>query len=362
MRSATDRQPPWALIITATLLLAVGLFNLYSASRVSIPRAFYMQLVWLGAGVALSVPMIVIDYRVWERLGKYLWIITALLLVAVLFSKRIAGSHRWLLLGPVRLQPSELAKVVLILTLAQHFQEEGAPGPYNLKQLLKPLFFILGFVGLVVVEPDLGTSLIIMFVGVTMVLVAGVERRTLLGFAVAAIVAVPLAWIYGLKDYQKTRILTLLSAGGADTKGAGYHAYQSLIAVGSGEVAGKGYLQGTQNMMRFLPEQHTDFAFAVFAEEFGFIGSVALMALFVAFLILSLRVAWLAREKFGIFVATGITTLFALHVFINIGMVTGMLPVVGMTLPFFSYGGSSLMMFVICTALLINIHMRRQMF
>jgi len=348
---------------TAVILLIAGLFNLYSASSVSIPRAFYMQLVWLGVGLLISIPLIVIDYRVWERLGKYLWIITAVLLVAVLFSKSIAGSHRWLVLGPIRLQPSELAKVVLILTLAQHFQEEGRPGPYNLKQLIKPLFYILGFVGLVIIEPDLGTSLIIMFIGVTMVLVAGVERRTLLGFLVAAIVAIPIGWIYALKDYQKTRILTLLSAGGAaDTRGAGYHAYQSLIAVGSGEVTGKGYLQGTQNMMRFLPEQHTDFAFAVFAEEFGFIGSVLLMATFVAFLILSLRVAWMAREKFGIFVATGITTLFALHVFINIGMVTGMLPVVGMTLPFFSYGGSSLLIFIVCTALLINIHSRRQMF
>ena len=359
-RSMSKAATPWPLVVAVALLVTAGLVNLYSSTRGNQPQAFYQQLIWLGVSLVLWVPGLLVDYRVLDKLSRLVWLVVVALLVAVLFTRPISGAHRWIILGPLHVQPSELVKLALILVLAHHYQNMERPGPYGMKDLVKPLAYTSVPAVLVLLEPDLGTSLIILFIGLTMILLAGVKRKTLAVLALAGLVAIPMAWNYGLRDYQKTRILTLL--GGGDKTGAGYHSYQSLIAVGSGELWGKGYLEGTQNQMRFLPEQHTDFAFAVWAEEFGFVGSFLLLAVYGLILWLGLLVAWLAREKFGLFLAGGVMALLFFHVAVNIGMVIGLLPVVGMTLPLFSYGGSSLLVFMLGIALVVNVHQRRQMF
>ena len=264
----------------------------------------------------------------------------------------------------MQLQPSEFVKLAVIVLMARYFSrdETGArKGQYGLIDLWRPFLLILLPVALVMKQPDLGTALVTFFVAFTMVMFAKVRWRDLAILAVSGVAGSVFAWKRLLKPYQKDRVLTFLDPA-AYAKGAGYHAIQSVIAVGSGQWGGKGWGEGTQNQLSFLPEQHTDFIFSVWAEEHGFLGGLLLISLYGFLVLAAIDVASNARDKFGSFLAVGVAGLFFWHAFINIGMVTGALPVVGVPLPLFSYGGSSVLADMLGVGILLNVSMRRFMF
>ncbi|HUB09980.1 MAG TPA: rod shape-determining protein RodA [Myxococcales bacterium] len=354
---------PWAALALTCAIAALGVWNLASASRVSNVSLWKSQLAWLGGGLAVVALLALWDYRHLMALAFPLYGLVLLLLLAVMLKGRtVLGARRWLDLGPVHLQPSELAKLTVLLVLARLFHERPPPkGGYGLPQLLLPFALILAPAAMVMKQPDLGTALIIAAVGFTLCVFARIRTATLVVLLLVGAVGSGLAWQRFLKGYQKRRIESFLNPEG-DALGAGYHANQSMIAVGSGQLTGKGWGKGTQTQLSFLPEQHTDFIFSVWAEEHGFVMSVLLLLLYFGLFVWALWVAGQARERFGSYLAAGVAALIFWHVFINIGMVTGVLPVVGVTLPLMSYGGSSLLTILIGIGIVLNVQMRRQLF
>lgn len=352
----------WVLFGLALLLGCMGLMTLYSvvtADALTLQKSlYYKQMMWLCVGMVLMVIAFVFNYRLLDRYGMAFYLFCVLLLVAVIFfGKYVGGSKRWLSLGPVSVQPSEFVKIGVIVALARYFSENAYTRGFTLRQLITPLILVMIPFVLIVKQPDLGTAMLLLLIAGSMTLFVKIERRSLLYLFVSGTVAVPLVW-FALKEYQKQRILTFLNPD-RDPLGAGYHIIQSKIAIGSGMVAGKGYLKGTQNALSFLPEQHTDFIFSVFAEEWGFMGSAVLILAFLMLLLWSLNVAYSCRDSFGSILAVGLTAMIFWQVFINIGMVMGLMPVVGVPLPFISYGGSSIVTVMISIGLLINVSMRR---
>jgi rod shape determining protein RodA len=351
---------PGHLAALVLVVSAIGIWNLASASRSAHAPVWISQTWWMGVGVLLAAALMLFDTRTVQRFTWIFYAIVLLLLVAVLVKGRyVMGARRWLTLGPVNFQPSELAKIAVALALARWFHERPARGAggYGLTGLLAPVGLTLLPAGLILLQPDLGTGLIVVAVGGTIILFAKVRLRTLallLGIAVGgALLAYP-----HLKPYQKKRVESFLNPSG-DALGAGYHATQSMIAIGSGQGLGKGWGQGTQTYLSFLPEQHTDFIFSVWAEERGFLGCLLLLALYFVLLAAAIDIAGAARDRFGTFLAVGVTAMLFWHVFVNIGMVIGILPVVGVTLPLMSYGGSSIVTVYAAMGLLANVGMRR---
>jgi rod shape determining protein RodA len=352
------RNTPWALFVVALGISVISVVNLVSASRVAHAPVWLSQSMWLGIGLLLAFAMLAIDYRWLHRLAWPLYAMALGLLVLVeIKGVTVMGAQRWLVLGPVRLQPSEVAKLAVILVLARYFHEEGER-PHGLLQLVVP-GLIVGLPALLIVhQPDLGTAMLLLAVAGSMILAARVRWTAALTLGASGMGAAVAAWFFLLHDYQKKRVLTFLDPEG-DALGAGYHANQSMIAVGSGQWAGKGWTQGTQTQLSFLPEQHTDFVFSVFAEEWGLRGGVILLALYLALMVIGLRIATQARDRHGSFLAAGATALLFWHVFVNIGMVSGLLPVVGVTLPLMSYGGSSAITVLTAIGILANVGARR---
>ncbi len=252
-----------------------------------------------------------------------------------------------------------MIKIAVVLVLAKYYAKNATPRGMGLRDLLRPMLMTALPAGLIVIQPDLGTAGLVALIAVTITLFAKVERRTLVLFVAAGSAVVPAVWSL-LKDYQRRRILTFLDPA-HDPLGAGYHIIQSKIAIGSGMLTGKGYLQGTQNALSFLPEEHTDFIFSVLAEEWGLVGAATLILLFALLVVRGLSIAHRCRDPFGMLLAVGITSLFFWQVVINIGMTMGLAPVVGVPLPFISYGGSSTITIAICVGLLLNVSMRRFM-
>lgn len=355
----------WILIFLVLAVVSLGIINLYSAglnqAAVRATQLYIKQIYWLAIGLGLMFAMTAFDYRRLERLAYPFYCCTVGLLVAVMIiGKVVAGSKRWLALGPVVFQPSEFAKVAVILALAAHFYRQERFEPLSWRELAFPALLMLVPFALVAKQPDLGTALLIAAVCSTLILFVGVRWHVLITLAVSFVAASPIFW-YFLKDYQKQRIFTFLNPE-QDPLGAGYHIIQSKIAVGSGLFWGKGFLKGTQSQLNFLPEQHTDFVFSVFAEEWGFVGSALLILLYLIIILWNLHIARSCRERFGNLLAVGIAAKIFWQMFINISMVTGILPVVGIPLPFFSYGGSSLISNFIVIGLLLNIRMRTFLF
>ncbi|MBW1918003.1 MAG: rod shape-determining protein RodA [Deltaproteobacteria bacterium] len=351
----------WFLLGLVLVIVSLGILNLYSAGLSQAARQdtplYIKQLYWLGFGFGLMLMTLLFDYRNLEKVAYPLFWLTVVLLVLVLvFGKVVSGSQRWLPLGPLSFQPSELTKLAIILALARHFSPREQLDPLNLRELLVPFILALIPFALVVKQPDLGTAFLIALIAATMVLFVGVRWQILMALGASLLLLSPLLWHF-LKDYQKQRILTFLNPDD-DPLGAGYHIIQSKIAVGSGLLWGKGFLQGTQSKLNFLPEQHTDFVFSVFAEEWGFAGSFFLLLLYILLILWGLQISRACKERFGNLLALGLIAMIFWQIFINISMVTGMLPVVGITLPLFSYGGSSLISTLISIGLLLNIRMR----
>jgi rod shape determining protein RodA len=413
----------WTLLATTLVVGGLGIVNLYSASETATSNLALVQGIWLGVGIGIALVLTVLDYRIFERLAYPVLIVTLLLLLAVLFMGRvISGSQRWLHLGAFNFQPSEMAKIAVILAVAKYYSDEPSipPEGYTLRALIKPatILYPLGAVGALVLywekipdlgglrflllvlcvvwaaacflyslrsgrtslhdllsplilvalpsllilrQPDLGTTLVLFAIAGTITLFVKVKPLSLIIAALALVVAATSAWFFVLEDYQKNRIFAFMEPS-ADIKGSGYHAWQSSIAVGSGGVSGKGFRESTQTQFKFLPEQHTDFVFSVWAEEWGFTGCLVVIGLFFFWLMQMINVASSARERFGVLVSVGVVALVFWHTAINIGMVIGLLPVVGITLPLWSYGGSSLLATMVALGLLLSVSLRRHNF
>ncbi len=351
------------LVVSTLLVFLVGSLTLYSATKglgyVGLYRA---QLIWFLLGTGVGALLLFLDSQILEKLSYPLYGICLILLMVVLVIGNIGGgSQRWLNLGFFRLQPSEFAKLAIILTFAKYFADDKKGPPYTLRRLIVPGIILFPYVILILKQPDIGTAGILFLVAASMVLFLKVYWKSLLIVFVAAGIMLPLAYKFALRDYQRERVHTFLDPG-RDPRGSGYNALQCKIAVGSGQLFGKGFLKGTQAQGNFIPEQHTDFIFSVFAEERGFVGGIVLLVLYFMYCVFALRTVSRTRDKFQMLLAFGCTALMFWHVFINIGMVSGVLPIVGVTLPLFSYGGSSLMTFMISTALLLNLSRKRYIF
>ncbi len=352
----------WGLLGLAVVLGGLGVLTLFSVvsadAAAGTKTLYYKQLTWFCGGLFFMVAAFLFNYKLLDRYAFAIYFFSVLLLVAVLVIGKVGGgSKRWLALGPVSVQPSEFVKLAVIIILARHYSKNAYTRGFTLRDLIFPLLLVMAPAVLIVKQPDLGTALLLFIIAGSMTLFVKIERRSLLILFTSGIIAVPMVW-FVLKEYQKQRIMTFLNPD-RDPLGAGYHIIQSKIAIGSGMFAGKGYLKGTQNALSFLPEQHTDFIFSVFAEEWGFAGSAIMVIVFLLLIIWGLNVAYGCRDPFGMIMAVGISAMIFWQVFVNIGMVMGLLPVVGVTLPFISYGGSSIVTMMIAVGLLINVSMRR---
>ncbi len=354
----------WGLLGLALVIGCVGLITLYSAVTAETPAPqkvlFFKQLLWFSVGLIAMVTAFLFNYKILDRWAQPIYFACIALLVLVLFfGKYVGGSRRWLIIGPVSLQPSELVKIAVIIALARYYSKDAKTRGFTLRELIRPLMIILLPVLLIGMQPDLGTAGLVVLIAGAITVFVKIERRSFVYLMGSGAVTVPLIWFF-LKGYQKKRILTFLDPD-RDPLGAGYHIIQSKIAIGSGMLSGKGFLKGTQNALSFLPEEHTDFIFSVLAEEWGFLGSMTLVFLFLILILWGLNVAHACREPFGTILAIGVSAMIFWQAFINIGMSMGLLPVVGVPLPFVSYGGSSVLTTAVSIGLLLNVSMRRFM-
>ncbi len=350
----------WWFILSLLAIMVIGFVNLQSASAATDYPFHWKQLQWYILGTVLMGVTLTFDYKHLANYRIHVYILTVILLALVLVvGKTVSGSQRWLPLGFFNLQPSELAKLFLVVVVAGYYHENQKDA-YNLIDIWRLILIIAIPCGLILVQPDLGTTLLILMIFGSMVLFAKLTRTTLLSLTALLLFAIPLIWKF-MKPYQRKRVTGFLNPED-DPFGAGWHVLQSKIAVGSGQVWGKGYMQGTQAHLNFLPEVHTDFAFSIWAEEWGFIGAIVLIGVYFFFLSRCLRVVYEAKDRFGSMLAFGITTMIFLQVVINIFMVLGLLPVVGIPLPLISYGGSAVLTTMLGAGIILNIKIRRGSF
>jgi rod shape determining protein RodA len=355
----------WPLILVTLTLSGVGLCLIFSATAPmgEAGRVFMIrQMTWCSLGFVLTAAFLLFDYRVMERWAVWFYVFVVVALIAVwALGKVTAGSRRWIEIGFMRFQPSEFAKLAVVIVLAKYFQNRAVRGQPGVLDLARPILLAVLPVVLVLIQPDLGTAVVIFLIALTMIVFAGVGRKAVLWSLGIVLGSIPILLLVGdrlLLPYQKQRLLTFLNPE-YDPLGAGYHIIQSQIAIGSGGMFGQGFLKGTQNQLMFLPVKHTDFIFSILAEEWGFVGCLAVLLLFCVLFLRGIGVAGKARDDFGVLVAFGCTVIIFWHVVINIGMVMGLLPVVGVPLSFLSYGGSSLLASYLCVAILVNVSMRR---
>jgi rod shape determining protein RodA len=349
----------WTIVFSGLLLMSISLATLYStsSSRGGKPELMLRQTGWFVLGFLLIAFVMSIDYHIWSALAYPIYGVVILLLAAVLVvGEVVQGAQRWIRIGPMSLQPSELAKIALILALAKYFSDKKKENVYLGDLIISGLLF--GFpVVLILKEPDLGMSVLLFPIFAAIVFVAGLDWRYVIGLIVSGALLSPAMWMH-LKEYQRNRLIAFIHPE-SDPLGSGYHVIQSKIAIGSGGVWGKGYMNGTQSQLNFLPEQFTDFIFSVFSEEWGFFGSLVLLAAYLILILKGLSIASKAKDKLGRLIAVGVVTIFVIHVFVNVGVATGIMPVTGLTLPLVSYGGSSIFSTSIALGLLLNVSYRR---
>lgn len=358
-RSFTDS---WRLLTPVILLMILGLINQYSASATQQHATFYRQLAFYGAGAGLYLLLSrAMDYRVIGRLAGVFWVISLVMLAAVLIIGEAAGgSTRWVDIGFVRFQPSELCKFTTAIAVAAEMARRNQP-ILRFSELLRPLAIIGIPAVLIFVQPDLGTAAAMSLAALVLVVFGGIQRRIVLVVLSLALVGATSAWFFALKPYQKTRVLTMLDPEKASA-GSGYQVIQSKIAIASGGITGRGFLQGQLSHGKFLPEQHTDFAFAVFAEEWGLLGALTAMALMLWMLYEITSMALGARESLGTYFCVGAAAYFFVAISVNTLMVLGWMPTVGIPLPFFTYGGSHTLVASLFLGLTQNVYGRRNLF
>ncbi|MEI7875059.1 MAG: rod shape-determining protein RodA [Alphaproteobacteria bacterium] len=348
----------WGLVLVLTAIAGVGVLALYSAAGGRFEPWASRHAVRYGAAFVLMLTVALIHPKVWLALAWPIYIVSMLLLVAVdVIGKIGMGAQRWLVIGPMQIQPSEIAKVAVILVLARYYHGLSKEQASRFLYTLPALLVILAPVALVMVQPDLGTAMMVLMGGGALLFVAGVRLWMFLVAGVSAVACLPIAWSL-MHDYQKKRVLTFLDPD-RDPLGAGYHITQSKIAIGSGGLFGKGFLKGTQSSLNFLPEKQTDFIFTTFVEEWGMVGAFGLLVLFALVLIWGFSIAFRCQHHFGRLLALGVTALMFLYVFINAAMVMGLLPVVGVPLPLVSNGGTAMVSVMFACGLLIGVSVYR---
>ena len=357
------RNLDFVTIILVGLLIVISLIIIGSATHINTPsedRYWYVerQGVFALINVVIIFVMLHFDYRSLGKFANVLYAINLAMLLAVMFVGQSAlGAQRWIQIGPISLQPSEFSKLIMIIAMANMLDKRS--GKLDSFKDLIPIFLYMGIPFLLVLkQPDLGTSLVFLAILFGMLFIAGINTRHLMAIFGAGIAFMPVFWHF-LKDYQKKR-LTVFIDPNVDPLGSGYHIIQSKIAIGSGMLFGKGLFGGTQSQLNFLPENHTDFIFAVIGEELGFIGAAIILFLYFLLLYRGIKIAGVARDNFGTLLATGITSMLTFHVLVNVGMTAGIMPVTGIPLPFMSYGVSALTTNMISIGILLNIYMRRQ--
>ncbi len=348
----------WPLVVMLAMTTGFGIAMLYSAAQGWDPWAS-RQMTRFGVGLALMLVIALIDIRIWMRYAYVIYFAGLALLVAVEMAGATGmGAQRWISLGGFNLQPSEIMKIVLVLGLARYFHGIGLEDIGRLRYLVVPLAMILAPAALVLRQPDLGTAIMLLLGGAAILFVVGVRLWKFAVVIALGLGALPVVWSV-LRPYQRRRILTFLDPE-SDPLGAGYHILQSKIALGSGGVAGKGFLLGTQSQLNFLPERHTDFVFTMLAEEFGLIGGLALLSLYFLMLAYAVAVSLRVRNQFGRILGIGVCFTVFLYVFINVAMVMGLVPVVGVPLPLISYGGTAMLSVLIGFGLLLSASIHRE--
>jgi rod shape determining protein RodA len=352
----------WPLFMSAVLIAVLGVVNLYSATSVySDARAelYISQLYWLFAGGVLGGLIVAVDYRHLERLGYVIYTFGVFLLILVfVLARDVRGSARWIEFGSFRFQPSEFMKIFLVIALAKFLHDDPRNEPRALKDFAIPALLTLVPAGLILRQPDLGTATVLGLVFLTVVALTRVRWQSALTFFVTTGASIPIIYNYVLLPYQRDRVEVFLNPE-ADLLSRGWHAHHARVAIGNGGLLGQGFMSGTQNQFLFVPDQHTDFPFPVFAEEFGLLGSVVLIGLYGFLAVWSIRIASLAKDRFGAVLCVGCGAIVFWQAVINLGMTLGVLPVVGMTLPLFSYGGSSVFTVLFAISLLMSVSMRR---
>lgn len=351
-------QVNWSLMLLILVTASVGFGMLYSAANGSFDPWASRQMVRFGVGLLAMLFIAMIDIRLWLRFAYLIYGIGLLLLIGVEVAGTVGmGAQRWIDLKVIQLQPSEIMKVALVLTLARYFHGVSMEDIGRPTYLIVPILLVLMPVVLILRQPDLGTSLMLIIGSGVIFFLAGVRLWKFALVFAAGLASMPVAWNF-LHSYQKQRILTFLDPE-SDPLGSGYHIMQSKIAMGSGGMFGKGFIQGTQSHLNFLPEKQTDFIFTMLTEEFGFVGGLTLIGLYGLLMIYGLAISMQSQSHFGRLVAMGITTTFSLYVFINIAMVMGVIPVVGVPLPLVSYGGTAMLTVLIGFGLLMNVYVHR---
>jgi len=352
------REIDWVLLGLVLLQSLIGVFFIYSSSHF-LPGNFHVrQLAWIGVSLIVLVLVLAIDYKFFVSLSVYFYgLIVAVLAATLVFARFVAGTKSWITLGLMQLQPSELAKIVLILVFARLFAEYKSATlttQYTLWALLIAGVPLL----LIILQPDLGTAMTFLAIIGGAFILAGLKRKTIVLLLLAACVVGIAGWNLGLKDYQKRRVTTLINPTN-DPRGSGYQVIQSKIAIGSGGLAGKGFMKGSQSQLRFLPARHTDFIFSVIGEEAGFLGVFVVIVLYFFLLARMFLSVAKARDRAGVYIIFTASLLIAFQFLVNVLMIIGLFPVVGITLPFLSYGGSSLLTSTIACGLVLNVKMRR---
>ena len=348
----------WHIIGVMTAIASMGFVMMVSAAGGDVSPWALQQMIRFLFAFALMLLIAITPMRVVLDYAYVVYGVGLVVLIVVDIIGHVGmGAQRWIRLGGLNVQPSEFMKLALILALARYFHRLYPEDILRFKFIIPPVLMIAVPAALILREPNLGTATILSTVGLIMCFMAGVQWRYFIAVGVAGIAAMPVAWHF-LHDYQKRRVLTFLDPAN-DPLGAGYNILQSMIAIGSGGFFGKGFLQGSQSQLDFLPEKHTDFVFTMLTEEFGFLGGMLLLGLYGVLLMTGMAVATSSRSIFGALVAVGVTTLIFIHVVINCGMVMGMLPVVGVPLPLMSYGGSIMVSTVLAVGLLLNAYTGR---
>ena len=333
----------WVLILLIMAVAGVGIAALYSAGGGSLSPWASKHMMRFALGFCGMLVIALIDIRWWYKLSWLIFTAGMGLLIAVEAMGHVGmGAQRWIDLGFMKLQPSEVMKIAVVMALARYFHTATPYDMRRLRFLIVPALMIAAPVALVLLQPDLGTSLMIVMAGVAMFFMAGAPLLLFIGGAVGVLGIIPIAWYFFLHDYQKSRVMTFLNPE-SDPLGAGYHITQSKIALGSGGIEGKGFLKGSQSHLNFLPEKQTDFIFTLWAEEWGLIGGLALLFIFGCIFAYCLWIAFRARQNYARLLVLGLCVNFSLYVFINIAMVMGLIPVVGAPLPLISYGGTSML-------------------
>lgn len=349
----------WTLISLVTILAFIGFLMLYSAGGGNFRPWLIKQTIFFSIFFPVMIIIALLDIKIIYQSSYYAYALAIILLIIVAISGHNAmGATRWFRIGPIAVQPSEITKIFTIFALARYFNSIEAEQITKFKTLIIPVLIIALPALLIFKQPDLGTASILVITGISVLFLAGVKLWKFIVAGISAIIAVPLAWNFVLYDYQKQRVLTFLNPE-QDPLGSGYNIIQSKIAIGSGGIFGKGYLNGTQGQLNFLPEKQTDFIFTMLAEELGLVGSLFLIGIYLGITAITILISMKTKHQFGRLLVMGVINIFFLHMFINIAMVMGLIPVVGAPLPFISYGGTILATMMIGFGLILNIDLNK---